>query len=79
MVKFSTEGESLQIAAGLAAVKIVDPEGNKINPLKMMGMEGSFGVDVELTKKGKYTFEVGTKLDDGKKRIFRFHYENLEA
>ena len=79
MVRFSTEDEGIQIAAGLAAVKIVDPEGNKINPLKMMGMEGSFGVDVELTKKGKYTFEVGTKLDDGKKRVFRVHYENLEA
>lgn len=79
MVKFSTEGEGVQIETGLVAVKIIDPEGNKLNPLKMMGMKGSFGVDVELSKKGKYIFEVGTKLEDGKKRVFRFHYENLNS
>lgn len=79
MVKFSTEGEEKQLDTGVAAVKIVDPEGNKLNPLKMMGMEGSFGVDVELNKKGNYIFEVGTKLNDGKKRLFRFHFDNSDA
>lgn len=76
MVEFSTENEGEKFDAGLAAVKIIDPEGNELSPLKMMAMEGSFGVDVELNKNGKYLFEVGTKLSDGKKRVFRFHHNN---
>ena len=75
MVEFSVEGTTDKLDTGLAALKIIDPEGQALSPKKMMAMDGSFGVDIELTKNGKYMFEVGTKLSDGKKRIFRFHYE----
>ncbi|MBU0480187.1 MAG: hypothetical protein KKG47_03680 [Proteobacteria bacterium] len=79
MVQFSTEGDGQSLDTGLAAVKVVDPEGKELDPRKMMAMDGSFGVDVALNMKGKYQFEVGTKLKDGKKRVFRFHYENLNG
>jgi len=76
MIKFEADGKNQIFDSGLAAVKIIDPEGNKLSPLKMMAMDGSFGVDIELSKSGKYQFEVGTKLSDGKKRTFLFHYNN---
>lgn len=79
MVEFTTENEGEKFDDGLAAVKIIDPEGNELTPLKMMAMEGSFGVDVELNRSGKYIFEVGTKLKDGKKRVFRFHHNNSDT
>ena len=37
-------------------------------------MEGSFGTDVALNQKGKYVFEVDTKLGQGEKRQFSFEY-----
>jgi hypothetical protein len=75
MVEF-TSGDGKKLGEGVAAVKIIDAAGNTSTPLKMMGMDDGFGVDVNLAKKGTYVFEVGTKLNDGKKRVFRFEHNN---
>jgi len=68
----NTKGEPVN--TGLAAVKITDPSGNTGKPIKLMGMGDGFGADVTLAVKGAYTFSVGTKLNDGEKRTFTFHY-----
>ncbi len=59
---------------GAAALKITDPTGATGKPIKLMAMTGGFGADVTLDKPGAYTFTVGTRLADGKKRSFTFHY-----
>ena len=59
---------------GAAALKITDPTGATGKPIKLMAMTGGFGSDVTLDKPGAYTFTVGTRLADGKKRSFTFHY-----
>jgi hypothetical protein len=41
-----------------------------------MGMDGHFGADIVLDKKGMYHFKIGTKLADGKKRTYHQHFEN---
>jgi len=75
MVGFmDTEGNPVD--KGSAAVKIESPDGTVSKPVKMMGMDGSFGADITLDQKGMYHFKVGTKLADGQKRTFHFHYEN---
>jgi len=74
MVMLSDAESGKSIDSGLVAVKITDPEGNVASPLKLMGMQGHFGVDVTLTEKGEYQFEVGTKVKDGKKRQYHFSY-----
>lgn len=72
MFKDASSGDSLE--QGVVALKVIDPAGQRSAAVKLMGMDGSFGADVALPQKGKYVFEVGTKLADGKKRQYRFHY-----
>ena len=75
MVRFmDTEGNPVE--QGSAAVKIESPDEKVSDPIKMMGMQGHFGVDITLDQKGMYHFMIGTKLADGQKRTFHFHYEN---
>lgn len=75
MVGFmNSEGEGID--QGQVAVKVKGPDGQVSNANRMMGMDGQFGADITLDKKGMYTFMVGTKLADGKKRMFHLHYEN---
>ncbi|MEK6201690.1 MAG: hypothetical protein N2A40_04645 [Desulfobulbaceae bacterium] len=74
MITFTDLATGKALASGMVAVKIVDPAGKKTEAVKMMAMEGSFGADVALSEKGKYVFEVGTKLGNGEKRQFLFEY-----
>lgn len=62
------------VTEGRLAVKIEDPAGKVSEPIMMMGMQGHFGADIELPKKGEYHFKVGTKLADGQKRQYDFQY-----
>lgn len=74
MVMFTDIASGKQLEHGVAAIKIIDPDGNASKAKKLMAMDGSFGADIALPEKGHYTFEVGTRLDDGKQRQFSFHY-----
>ncbi len=62
------------IDSGTVAVKIKGPDGSISAPVKLMGMGGHFGADIELQEKGMYSFIVGSKLADGVKRNFEFTY-----
>ena len=75
MVAFMTDAKEA-INKGQVALKVKSPDGKVSKALKMMGMSGSFGVDVTLDQDGTYQFMVGTKLEDGKKRTFTFQYDN---
>ena len=75
MVAFMDDAKQM-IDKGQVAVKVQSPDGKLSQAIKMMGMSGSFGVDITLDQKGSYQFMVGTKLPDGKKRTFHFTYDN---
>ncbi len=75
MVMFSDMKDSKPVTEGTVAVKVVDPAGVKSEPIKTMLMGDGFGANIALPTPGKYTFEVGTKLADAKKRVFTFTYE----
>jgi len=75
MVSFmDSSGEPL--SEGQVALKIEAPDGSVSQAIRLMGMGGAFGADITLDKKGTYKFMVGTKLNDGKKRMFHMHYDN---
>ena len=74
MFMFVDQASGDPIESGVAAVKIERPDGTESGPIKLMGMQGHFGADIELPEAGKYEFKVGTKLADGKKRQFEFEY-----
>lgn len=63
------------IEKGTVAAKIKGPDGKEGAAIKLMGMEGHFGVDVILEQKGAYIFTLGTQLADGVKRQFELKYE----
>lgn len=75
MAMFSAMSDGKAITEGTAAVKITDPAGTTGAPIKMMAMTDGFGADVSLPVPGKYRFEIGTKLADGKKRVFTYTYD----
>ena len=74
MVGF-TDSAGQQLKSGQVALKIEGPDGTVIGPVRLMDMDGQFGADITLDKKGTYNFMVGTKLSDGKTRTFHLHHE----
>lgn len=73
MVMFSDTKDAKPITTGTVAVKITDlATGSTCEPKKMMIMGDGFGTDITMATPGTYTFEVGTKLADGKRRVFTF-------
>lgn len=76
MIAFEAVASGDAIESGTVAVKIEDPDENISDAINLLAMEGSFGADITLDKKGMYHFKLGTKLADGKKRIFHHHFEN---
>lgn len=75
MLMFTDSQSNKPITEGTVAVKIIDPAGTKGEPIKMMPMGDGFGADVTLAAAGKYSLEVGTKLADGKRRVFTYTYQ----
>ena len=75
MINFSKVEDGTPMADGVAAVKVTPPSGEELAVKKMMPMGTGFGVDLALKESGTYTFTVGTKLDDGKRRQFLFRAE----
>lgn len=74
MVQFTDAKSGKPLNSGEVKVKIVGPD--KSEQLKdLMGMEGHFGADVVMGKKGKYGVMTKFKLADGKVRSSKFWYE----
>ena len=76
MLMFADSASGAAIGEGVAAVKIQGPGQQEAGkPVALIGMAGHFGADLQLSDNGVYTFEVGTKLADGKKRQYQFQFE----
>ena len=73
MVFFTDEKSGAAVASGKAAIKI---KGEDAKPAMMMQMGAGFGGDVTL-KGAMSTFEIGTKLEDGKKRQFSVMFHDM--
>jgi len=75
MVMFTEVKTGKAIDQGTVAVKITPPQtAQPGEAIALMGMDGHFGVDLALSTKGEYRFQVGSKLADGSKRQFTFHH-----
>ena len=76
MVMFTDAKSGEMITTGAVALKIESPDEKTGAAQKMTKSKGMFGADVKFEQQGMHHFMVGTKLADGKKRTFHFHYEN---
>lgn len=74
MVMFNDAKTGESLDSGTVAVKITDPGQVEAKPVKLMGMQGHFGVDVNLDRPGLWHFRIATKLADGKVRQFHTHH-----
>lgn len=73
MVVFTDAKNGKQLNEGDVTVKILGPD--KAEQMKeLMGMEGGFGSDFTMPKKGKYGVMAKFKLKDGKVRSVKFWY-----
>jgi len=77
MVFFVDEKSGEAIADGKAAVKVKGSGDDTAKPVMLMLMGDGFGGDVTVKEMGMYTFEIGTKLGDGKKRQFEVEFHNM--
>lgn len=76
MVFFTDEKSGEPVAEGKAAIKVKGSEDTSTKPAMMMLMGDGFGADVTLEGM-MITFEIGTKLEDGKKRQFEVGFHNM--
>ena len=75
MVFFTDEKSGEAVESGKAALK-VKGSGESAKPVMMMLMGTGFGADVKLEGM-MINFEIGTKLEDGKKRQFEVDFHNM--
>jgi hypothetical protein len=73
MVMFTDAKSGKTLGEGEVKVKVQGPD--KSEQVKdLMGMEGGFGADFAMPKKGKYGVMAKSKLKDGKVRSIKFWY-----
>jgi hypothetical protein len=73
MVEFKDAKSGKALTEGTVKVKVLGP--NKAEQVKdLMGMQGHFGADFDLSKKGKYGVMARFLLKDGKVRSSKFWY-----
>ena len=73
MVEFKDAKTGKALTEGDAKMKVQGPD--KVEQTKeLMGMQGHFGADFDLSKKGKYGVMCKFKLKDGKIRNSKFWY-----
>ena len=73
MVEFKDAKTGKALTEGDVKVKVQNPDKSDQSK-ELMGMQGHFGVDFDLSKKGKYGVMCKFQLKDGKVRSSKFWY-----
>lgn len=61
-----------QLLKGQAAVRLFAADDRTLNTVRLVAEEHAWSCAIFLPEKGETMMKVGSQLDDGKKRIFRF-------
>ena len=72
-VNFQDAKTGKALTEGTVAVKVQNPD-KSFQSKDLMGMQGHFGADFDLSKKGKYGVMCKFLLKDGKTRSAKFWY-----
>ena len=73
MVEFKDVKSGKALTEGEVNVKVQNPDKSD-QAKELMGMQGHFGADFELSRKGKYGVMCRFQLKDGKTRQAKFWY-----
>lgn len=72
-VSFKDAKSGKALTEGAVSVKVQNPD-KSTHAKELMGMQGHFGADFELSKSGKYGVMCKFRLKDGKTRQAKFWY-----
>lgn len=72
-VSFKDTKSGKALTEGVATIKVQNPD-KTFQTKELVGMQGHFGADFELSKKGKYGVMCKFQLKDGKIRQAKFWY-----
>jgi hypothetical protein len=72
-VEFKDVKSGKALTEGEVKVKVQNPDKTDLTK-DLMGMQGHFGADFDLSKKGKYGVMSKFQLKDGKVRSAKFWY-----
>jgi len=72
-VEFKDAKTGKALTEGEVKAKVQNPDGS-FQTKDLMGMQGHFGADFDLSKKGKYGVMCKFHLKDGKVRSTQFSY-----
>jgi len=73
MVEFKDAKSGKALTEGEVKIKVQNPDKSD-QAKELMGMQGHFGADFDLSKKGKYGVMCKFQLKDGKTRQGKFWY-----
>lgn len=73
MVEFQDVKTGKALTEGSVKVKVQGPDKAELTK-ELLGMQGHFGADFDLSKKGKYGVMCKFQLKDGKERQSKFWY-----
>ncbi len=73
MVEFKDAKSGKALSEGDVTVKVQNPDKSD-QTKELMGMQGHFGADFDMSKKGKYGVMCKFQLKDGKVRSAKFWY-----
>ncbi len=72
-VSFKDAKSGKALTEGMVTIKVQNPD-KSTQTKELMGMQGHFGADLELSKSGKYGVMCKFQLKDGKSRQAKFWY-----
>ena len=72
-VEFKDVKSGKALTEGAVKIKVQNPD-KSVQTKDLMGMQGHFGADFDLSKKGKYGVMCKFQLKDGKTRSAKFWY-----
>ena len=78
-VRFDETKSGRQIQQGDVAAKIIAPNGSVGVPVRLLPEGGVFQTIIVLAREGESMIRIGSKLNDGKKRIYRFFFQAAPA
>ncbi|WP_303721788.1 hypothetical protein [Malonomonas rubra] len=76
MVTFKEISSGKFLENGKVEITVMRPDGTIAKTVSLLAMDGSFGADINLDRKGKYNFEISASLADGVKRLFKYQFVN---
>ncbi|PLX95614.1 MAG: hypothetical protein C0619_01105 [Desulfuromonas sp.] len=73
LLNFSSAASGQPLTEGDVAVKVGETDRRLADPVRLNPIDGGFRAEVTIARGGEALLKIGSRLDDDKKRIYRFY------